>query len=90
VAGLNNQTFSANYAQTVSDLGSAISTVNGNLNTSQAVTEMLTNERSSASGVSLDTEMTNMIQYEKAYEASAEMVTTLNQMLQTAVSMKSS
>ena len=88
IAGLNNQTFSDNYAQNVSDLGSSISSVNGKLDDSQAVTQMLTNERAATGGVSLDTEMTNLIQYQKAYEASAEMITTLNQMLQTAVSMK--
>jgi flagellar hook-associated protein 1 len=88
IAGLNNQTFSANYAQNVSDLGNAISTVNDNLNTSQGVSQMLTNERASVGGVSLDTEMTNLIQYQKSYEASAELITTLNEMLQTAVSMK--
>jgi flagellar hook-associated protein 1 FlgK len=88
LAGLNNQTFSANYAQTVSDLGSAISSVNDSLNTSQAVSQMLTNDRAATSGVSLDTEMTNLIQYQKAYEASAEMITTLNEMLQTLVTMK--
>jgi flagellar hook-associated protein 1 FlgK len=90
VAGLGNQTFSANYAQTVSDLGSAISSVNDQLDTSNAVSQMLTTQRSEASGVSTDTEMTNMIQYQKAYEASAELITTLNQMLQTVVSMKTS
>jgi flagellar hook-associated protein 1 len=90
VAGLNNQTFSGNYAQTVSDLGSAISSVNDNLNNSQAVTQMLTNDRASVSGVSLDGEMTNLIQFQKAYEASAELITTLNEMLQTVVSMKTS
>jgi flagellar hook-associated protein 1 FlgK len=88
ISGLNNQTFSASYSQTVSDLGDSISSVNDQLNNSQAVTQMLTNERNTTSGVSLDTEMTNLIQYQKAYEASAEMITTLNQMLQTVVSMK--
>lgn len=88
LAGLNNQTFSANYAQTVSDLGTAISSVNDSLNTSQAVSQMLTNDRASTSGVNLDSEMTNLIQYQKAYEASAEMITTLNEMLQTLVTMK--
>jgi flagellar hook-associated protein 1 FlgK len=88
IAGLNNQTFSANYAQSVSDLGNSISTVNDQLNNSSAVTQMLTNERSATSGVSTDTEMTNLIQYQKAYEASAELITTLNEMLQTVVAMK--
>jgi len=90
IAGLSNQTFSGRYAQTVSDLGSAISSVNEQLGNSQAVSQMLTNERASTSGVSTDTEMTNLIQYQKAYEASAELITTLNQMLQTVVSMKTS
>jgi flagellar hook-associated protein 1 len=88
IAGLNNQTFSGNYAQTVSNLGNSISTVNDQLSSSQAVTQMLTSERSSTSGVSIDQEMTNMIQYQKAYEASAELITTLNEMLQTVVAMK--
>jgi flagellar hook-associated protein 1 FlgK len=88
LTGLNNQTFSGNYAQTVSNLGNSISSVNDQLNNSQAVTQMLTNDRASTSGVSLDGEMSNLIQYQKAYEASAELITTLNEMLQTVVSMK--
>lgn len=88
LAGLNNQTFSGNYAQTVSNLGDAISSVNDQLNNSQAVSQMLTTDRASTSGVSVDTEMTNLIQYQKAYEASAELITTLNEMLQTVVAMK--
>jgi flagellar hook-associated protein 1 FlgK len=90
ISGLNNQTFSENYAQTVSDLGNSISTVNDQLNSSHAVSQMLTSQRASESGVSIDTEMTNLIQYQKAYEAAAELITTLNQMMQTVVTMKSS
>ncbi|HEY3864421.1 MAG TPA: flagellar hook-associated protein FlgK [Verrucomicrobiae bacterium] len=90
VPGLNGQTFSGYYANTVSNLGYSIATVNEKLDNSQTVTQMLTNERASTSGVSVDTEMTNLIQYQKAYEASAELISTLNQMLQTAVQMKSS
>jgi flagellar hook-associated protein 1 FlgK len=88
VAGLNNQTFSGNYAQTVSSLGDAISSVNDQLGNSQAVSQMLTTDRAATSGVSIDQEMSNLIQYQKAYEASAEIVTTLNEMMQTAVAMK--
>jgi flagellar hook-associated protein 1 FlgK len=90
IAGLNNQTFSANYAQTVSDLGNSISSVNDQLDNSTVVSQMLTNERSTTGGVSTDAEMTNLIQYQKAYEASAELITTLNEMMQTVVSMKTS
>jgi len=90
IAGLNNQTFTGNYAQTVADLGSAISSVTEQLDSSQSVSQMLTSQRASQSGVSLDQQMTSLIQYQKAYEAAAEMVSTINEMLQTAVSMKTS
>ena len=45
-------------------------------------------QRSSISGVNLDEEMTNLMQYQKAYQASAELITTVNQMLETVISMK--
>ncbi|MGA3179220.1 MAG: flagellar hook-associated protein FlgK [Verrucomicrobiota bacterium] len=80
-------TLSQSYAQTVSSLGSAIATATDQLNTSQAVSTTLTNQRTSASGVNIDQEMTNLLQYQKAYEASAQLVTTLNTMMQTAVTM---
>jgi flagellar hook-associated protein 1 FlgK len=88
ISGLSNQTFSDNYDDTVTNLGSAISSVNNQLSTSQSVGAMLTNQRDSTAGVSLDDQMTNLIQYQKAYEASAELVTTVNEMLETLVSMK--
>ncbi len=85
---MNNQTFGQNYAQTVAALGASLSSVNDQVTNSAAVTTMLTNQRSSISGVSTDEEMTNLIQFQKAYEASAELITTLNEMLQTVNAMK--
>ncbi len=81
ISGLNNQTFTASYASSVSALGTAISTTTDQLNNSQAVGQMLTNQRDSVSGVNTDEEMTNLIEFQKAYEASAELISTLNQML---------
>ncbi len=88
ISGLNNQTFSQNYAQNVTNLGDAISSVNDQLNNSQAVSQMLIGQRASASGVNIDEEMTNLLQFQKAYQASAELISTVNQMLQTLVTMK--
>jgi flagellar hook-associated protein 1 FlgK len=88
VAALNNQTISQSYAQTVGNLGEAISSVNDQVTNNSAISLMLTNQRASNSGVSVDDEMTNVIQFQKAYTASAELITTLNQMLETVVSMK--
>jgi flagellar hook-associated protein 1 FlgK len=87
-AGLNNQSFSQNWAQTVGNFGDALSSVNQQVTNSSSVTQMLTNQRQSVSGVSIDDEMTSIMEYQKAYEASAELISTVNQMLQTVVSMK--
>ncbi len=86
---LGNQSLTQNYAQTVAGLGNAIDSATEQLNTSQAVSTALTNERSSASGVSIDQEMTDLMQYQKAYEASAQLVTTLDSMMETVINMKS-
>jgi flagellar hook-associated protein 1 FlgK len=88
IAGLSNQTFSQSWAQTVGNLGDTISAVNELVNDSSSATQMLTSQWNSESGVSIDTEMTNLMQYEKSYEASAQLITTLNEMLQDLVDMK--
>jgi len=88
ISGLNNQTFSGSWAQTVGALGHTISSVNEGVTNSAAVTQMLSSQRQSVSGVSIDQEMTNLMQFQKSYEASAQVITTLNEMLQTVVAMK--
>ena len=55
-----------------------------------AVSNMLATQRSSTSGVNIDEEMTNLLGFQRAYEASAELVTTVNQMMQTVINMKTS
>jgi flagellar hook-associated protein 1 len=90
LSGLNNQTLSANYAQTVGTFGSSLQSVNEQLANSTSVSQMLTSQRSSETGVDTDTEMTNLMQFQKAYEASAELVSTVNEMLQTVINMKTS
>ena len=88
VSSLGNQTFSQSFAQTVAGLGQAVDTVNHQITTQTAVDKMLTNQRSSVSGVSLDEEMTNLMQFQKAYEASAKLVSTVSDMLTTVIAMK--
>jgi flagellar hook-associated protein 1 len=51
------------------------------------VLQNLQDQRGSISGVSLDEEAANMVQYQRAYEAAARMVTTVDQMLQTIIHM---
>jgi len=86
--GFNNQTLSQYYSQAVGTLGSSLQSVNEQLANSTSVAQMLTTQRDSASGVDTDTEMTNLLQFQKAYEASAELISTVNAMLETLVTMK--
>ena len=45
----------------------------------------ISNQRQSVSGVSLDEEMTNLISYQRAYQASARMMTTIDSTLDTLI-----
>ena len=89
-AGLGNQTFSDAYSQTVSGLGQSLSDANTQSANSDAVQSMLQKQRDSVSGVSIDEEMSNLVQYQKAYDASARIVTTVAQMLDTVLTMGAS
>ncbi|GIX50648.1 MAG: flagellar hook-associated protein 1 [Limisphaera sp.] len=88
IASLNNRTFSESYSQTVANLGLALRTANGQLADHQQVLNLLQRQRESISGVSLDEEMTDLVRFQKAYEASARFVTTIDEMLDTVLSLK--
>ncbi len=78
---LSGQTFSQYFNRTVSNLGQALSNVNGQSETEAVVQSMLTRQRDSLMGVSIDEEMTNIIKFQKAYQASAKIITTIDEML---------
>jgi len=52
---------------------------------SKSLVEQTENRRLSESGVSLDEEMTNMVKFQQAYNASARLITTLDKILDTTV-----
>lgn len=47
----------------------------------QTLCDQINNQREAVSGVSLDEEMTNMIKFQKGYNAAARMMTTMDEML---------
>ena len=51
---------------------------------------MLATQRGSVSGVNTDEEMTNLMTFQRAYEASAQLITTINTMMGDALAMKTS
>ena len=90
VGTLGNQTFSGALSQNVANFGNALSNANDQVDNYNSVNTMLLNQRDSVSGVSLEEEASNLITFQSAYEASAKIISTVDQMLQTAVEMKSS
>lgn len=87
-AALGNQTFSQSYGQTVAQLGQALNGTTTQLTNQQIVESMLLRQRDAVSGVSIDEEMTDLIKYQRAFEASAKLIVTVDQMLQTVLELK--
>ena len=88
-AGLGNATFGNFYGAAVAKIGTALNDANAQVENQSAVGEMLATQRGAVSGVNLDEEMTNMISFQRAYTASAELLKTVNQMIQVTLVMKS-
>ncbi len=88
VVGLGNQTFAERYGQTVAALGQSLSSTNTQIENQNIVQEMLSQQRDSVSGVSMDEEMTDLIRFQRAFEASARLVSLVDDMLDTVVNMK--
>jgi flagellar hook-associated protein 1 len=81
IGDLKSHTFAQAYGQTVASLGQSLASTNTRLDDQSTVRTMLANQRDSVSGVSLDEEMTNLMKFQKAYEASARLITVVGEML---------
>jgi flagellar hook-associated protein 1 len=54
---------------------------------SNLILQQLQNQRSSISGVSLDEEAANLLRYQTAFEAAARVVSTISEVMDTAVNL---
>lgn len=73
------------YNAFVTKIGSDVSAANSAQQTSQSLLSAISNQRQSISGVSLDEEMTHLIQYQQAYQASARVMNAMDQALSTLI-----
>ena len=73
------------YSAFVSQIGSGVQSAQSTQATQQAVLTAVSNQRQSVSGVSMDEEMTNLIQYQQAYQASARVMNAINSTLDTLI-----
>ncbi|HEY5428269.1 MAG TPA: flagellar hook-associated protein FlgK [Solirubrobacteraceae bacterium] len=85
IANLSGGAASQSYAAFVSQIGSGVQAAESTQSTSAAVLAAVSNQRQSVSGVSLDQEMTNLINYQQAYQASARVMNAMDSALNTLI-----
>ena len=85
----NSVTVSQFYNGIVSSLGSAVDSADNTSTQQGSVLKGLQNQQSSVAGVSLDEEMANLIMFQKGYAAAAKVVSTVNDMFNTILTMVS-
>jgi flagellar hook-associated protein 1 FlgK len=88
VSGLGSATFQDFYARLVGEIGARSQKAQRSLSAERIISEQLTNQREEISGVSLDEETTNLIKFQRAFEASARLISVADELLQTILEMK--
>jgi flagellar hook-associated protein 1 len=69
------------YNALIARIGSAVSEAERNEANAQALTDAVSDRRDSVAGVSLDEEMSNLIRFQRAYQASSRAMSTMDEML---------
>jgi flagellar hook-associated protein 1 FlgK len=85
---LNNMSYSEHYGNTVSSFGQELSLVNVQLNDQKAVQNMLQKQRDSVQGVSIDEEVANLVIFQRAFQASARLISTMNTLMGDVINMQ--
>ncbi len=86
-AALNDQTFSNRQAQIVAGLGQKVADAQRDVDDQKAISDFVSSQRDSISGVSLDEEMSNLVMFQKAFQASAKLISMTDEMLATIIQM---
>jgi flagellar hook-associated protein 1 FlgK len=86
-AVINGQSPTNYYSGIVFNVGNDTANASAEQSASALILQQLNDQRSSVSGVSLDEEAANMVQYQDAYSASAQVITTINDMMYSVINM---
>ncbi len=81
--GNGTATYEAAYGQLVADVGIQTHRTDINRSAQQALLNRVTGERESVSGVNLDEEAANLMRFQQAYQAAAQMVAVSDTVFQT-------
>jgi flagellar hook-associated protein 1 FlgK len=83
ISSLGNDTFSGYYSGVVSTVGSIKQASSDRLTFDNNLLSQIQARRDSASGVSLDEEATNLIMFQRSYEAGARVISVADELVQT-------
>jgi flagellar hook-associated protein 1 FlgK len=84
---VSGQTAGDYYSNLIDQVGNDVSNATSEQQAVGLVLQQLTNQQASISGVSLDEEATNLINYQQAYEASARVISTVDELNLAAINM---
>ncbi len=84
---LDGNTLQESYSSMINGLGNDGMLQNNYTQANQMVLDELAQLRASQSGVSVDEEMTNVLKFQRTYEASAKLITVADEILQTILNM---
>lgn len=80
-SNLGNRTFSSFYRSIVTDMGENASKIDSRLQDEGIVFKLLKEQQDAVSGVSIDEEMTDMMKFQRAYEATGKLIRVIDEML---------
>jgi flagellar hook-associated protein 1 FlgK len=81
IAALRGGGADSSYQALISQIGSDVNNAQRQSDSAQALTTAVDDRRQSTSGVSMDEEMTNLVKFQRAYQASARAMSSVDEML---------
>lgn len=84
---LDGTSFSGYYGELAGQVGNDLSNANSSVSTNQQLLTQAQTLRSQVSGVSLDQEATQMLGYQRAYQATSQLVSIMNTLLESVLAM---
>ncbi len=85
--GLGNKSFRMYYGDILSDVGRSVKTAADGVATQRAVIQQVEKQVADVSGVSIDEELTNMLKFQRSYQAAAKTLTIMDEVLQDVINM---
>jgi len=84
---INGRSVLDNYNSLIADVGNRVQEATFIRQNQEKIVQQLQIQKASVTGVSLDEEMTQLIQFEQAYGAAAKMISTVDELMQTILSL---